>query len=165
MPPLIDLDQVCYGNQVNKTVLRQQWASLQMENPLKYIPSRQAFLIQSLIGRSLYTLPLEWYYIKFDKNDLIFMCTEDLNNATALLELSRQLGLPDYDFTDTISQGAFNVGGHRGYDEATNWTEVQEEKVDETDIPLSDELRQELEEFLEPLNERLFALVGKRCDW
>merc|ERR1712232_347240 len=51
-PPLIDLDEVCYGKKkVNKTVVRKQWASLQMQNPQKFIPSQQAFLIQALIGR------------------------------------------------------------------------------------------------------------------
>lgn len=169
LPPLIDLDAVCYGKQVNKTVLREQWAGLQMEHPEKYIPARQAFLIQAIIGRSLYVLPLEWWYIEFQRNDLIFVCTEELNNATALLEIARQLGLPDYDFEQAISQGAYNVGGHRGYDTATSWSELYNETetaaVIQKEIPLSAELRQDLEEFLKPLNERLFSLVGKRCDW
>ena len=170
LPSLIDLDEVCYGTKpVNKTVTRIQWASLQMQSPQKFIPRNQAFLIQALVGRSLYVLPLEWWYILFHPEDLIFACTEELNNATALLELARQLGLPDYDFEPVIAQGAYNVGGHRGYDTATSWSEVRNETEASNgggdEIPLSDELRQELDEFLKPFNERLFSLVGKRCDW
>lgn len=167
LPPLIDLDEVCYGKtKVSNTVLREQWTALQTENPEKFIPPRQAFLIQAIIGRSLYVLPLEWWYIEFDREDLIFVCTEELSNATALLGLARQLGLPDYDFEDAISQGAYNVGGHRGYDTATSWNELKNETQNVVEeIPLSTELRQELEGFLKPFNERLFSLVGKRCDW
>ncbi|CAJ1954121.1 unnamed protein product [Cylindrotheca closterium] len=171
LPPLIDLDEVCYGTKpVNKTVTRIQWASLQMQNPQKYIPPKQAFLIQALVGRSLYVLPLEWWYILIHREDMLFVCTEEINNATALLHLSRQLGLPDYDFEPVIAQGAYNVGGHRGYDTATSWNEVRNETDnysgdDGDEIPLSVELRQELDEFLKPFNERLFNLVGKRCDW
>jgi hypothetical protein len=32
-------------------------------------------------------------------------------------------------------------------------------------IPLSDQVRQELEDFVRPYNERLFNLVGRRCNW
>ena len=104
---------------------------------------------------------------------MFFICTEELNNATALLNLARQLGLPDYDFEKVIAEGAFNVGGHRGYDKATSWEEIASEKSqsnnttekEEEEIPLSDSLKAELLEFLKPFNERLFELVGKRCDW
>eukprot|EP00980_Cylindrotheca_fusiformis_P031367 scaffold26259_cov108-Cylindrotheca_fusiformis.AAC.1 len=170
LPPLIDLDGVCYGQKVNRTVLREQWATLQMDFPEKYIPPRQAFLVQALIGRSLYVLPLEWWYMQFERQDLMFVCTEELNNATALLNLARGLGLPDFDFEESISQGAYNVGGHRGYDTATSWSELLNETKDSSTatqdtIPLSKELRQQLDDFLKPLNERLFSLVGKRCNW
>lgn len=108
---------------------------------------------------------------------MFFICTEELNNATVLLNLARQLGLPDYDFEKVIAEGAFNVGGHRGYDKATSWEEIASEKKspssnatttekkEEDEIPLSDSLKAELLEFLKPFNERLFELVGKRCDW
>jgi hypothetical protein len=167
LDPLIDLDEVCYGKQVNNTVLREQWASLQMSNPEKFIPPKQAFLIQAIIGRSLYVFPLEWWYIEFHKDDLLFVCTEELNNATTLLNLARKLGLPDHDFEQVIAQGAYNVGGNRGYDTATSWQELQNETISnsQSENPLSDKLFQELKEFLEPINERLFDLVGERCSW
>jgi hypothetical protein len=198
--PLIDLDEVCYGQPVNRTVLRPQWAELQMTNPEKYIPPRNAFLIQSLIGRSLYVFPLEWWYILFDPNDILFFCTEDLNEPTKLNDLSMQLGLPSFDYTAIVDQGAFNVGTNQGYDQATPWDELESDplltppdeyfvtkhamiqngseplvphdesadtaRVDENDsIPLSAELKKELLDFLQPYNERLFRLTGKRCHW
>ena len=162
------MSQVCYGKQVSKTIVRKQWQSLQTESPNKFIQSNNAFLIQSLIGRSIYVLPLEWWYIQFSSKDMFFLCTEELNNATALLNLARQLGLPDYDFEKVIAEGAFNVGGHRGYDKATTWDEIASESnvtKKEEEIPLSDSLKAELQDFLKPFNERLFELVGKRCDW
>jgi hypothetical protein len=188
LPPLIDLDKVCYGEQVNKTVVRKQWADLQMKHPERYIPPNNAFLIQSFIGRSLYVLPLEWWYILFDSKDIQFYCTEDLSNSETLNDFSMQLGLPSYNYSDVVAQGAFNVGGHRGYDKATSWEALQEEDngISNNDaeatnesssssssttaalddgIPLSAELRQEVLDFIRPYNERLFKLVGKRCDW
>ena len=165
--PLIDMDHVCYGDYVNNTVLRPQWAELQMANPQKVILSNTAFLTQSLIGRSIYVLPLEWWYINFDPQDMMFVCTEDLSDPQTMTELALQLGLPEYDFSDVIAQGAFNVGGHKGYDEATDWTIVEQEttKHNEDIIPLSDAVKQEYLDFVRPFNERLFQLVGKRCQW
>lgn len=168
LPPLIDLDEVCYGKQISSKVVRKQWELLQTKNPEKYIQPKNAFLIQALIGRSIYVLPLEWWYIQFSSKQLLFVCTEDLSNATTLLNVARQLGLPDYDFENVIANGAYNVGGHRGYDKATPWQEIDSEANTtgrEEEIPLSKDLAKELGDFLEPFNERLFALVGKRCDW
>lgn len=169
LDPLIDLDLVCYGKQVNQTVLRPQWAELQVAHPKRYISSQSAFLIQSIIGRSLYVFPLEWWYIKFDSRDILFYCTEELSDPDKLNDLAMQMGLPSYDFSDVVAQGAFNVGGHRGYDKATPWEELEEEahnatSLDDDDgIPLSAETRQEVLDFVRPYNERLFQLVGKRC--
>jgi len=114
------------------------------------------------------------------------------------------LGLPKYDgFAKVLEEGAYNVGGHRGYDTATSWEEIQsrtttttvnnktvtthpntntntnnddededgggdgvgEQEKQKQKIPLPDDLYQELKEFITPLNERLFALTGKRCNW
>jgi len=127
--PLIDLDEVCYGHQVNRTVLRPQWADMQMAHPEKFIPPRNAFLIQAIIGRSLYLFPLEWWYILFDASDILFYCTEDLSNPTKLNDLSMQLGLPSFDYTSIVNQGAFNVGTNQGYDQATPWDELESDPL------------------------------------
>lgn len=187
LDPLIDLDEVCYGKRVNRTVARPQWAEMQMKHPEKYIPPRSAFLIQSFIGRSLYVLPFEWWYMRFDPKDLFFYCTEDLNDPHKLNDLSMHLGLPSFNYTPIVDQGAFNVGTNQGYDTATPWQELQSDPLlvppkdfvdtqDEDDddkndddnedaIPLSPELRQEVLDFIRPYNERLFRLTGKRCNW
>jgi len=181
--PLIDLDLVCYGGKVNYTVLREQWAEMQMAHPERYIPRKDAFLIQSFIGRSLYVFPLEWWYMRFDPEDLLFYCTEDLTDPEKLNDLSMHLGLPSYNFTNVVGQGAFNVGGHHGYDKATSWNELEKEDAAVPDneshsvasigvgnefddgIPLSAATRKEVLDFIQPYNERLFQLVGKRCNW
>jgi hypothetical protein len=137
---------------------------MQLANPKKIIMTQNAFLTQALIGRSLYVFPLEWWYMQFDPSDVLFMCTEDLSEADKLNQLGLQLGLPSFNFSGVIAQGAFNVGGHDGYDKATSWTVVETEEAKEV-IPLSDELRQEYLDFVQPINERLFALTGKRCNW
>ena len=41
----------------------------------------------------------------------------------------------------------------------------EEEKNADSIIPLSEEVRQEYLDFVRPYNERLFTLIGKRCDW
>jgi hypothetical protein len=189
LPPLIDLDGVCYGEHVNETVLRQQWENMQMQNPHKVIVDKDLHLSQAMIGRGLYTFPLEWWYILFDPKDIHFVCTEELSNPETLQDLALNLGLPSYDFSEVVSEGAYNVGGHRGYDEATPWVEVNSkgpeansketaanatsakvsDKIDTASstngIPISEDLYRELQDFVKPFNERLFALTGKRCNW
>jgi hypothetical protein len=173
LPALIDLDEICYGGRVSKQVLRRQWTTLQKENPTKILLDRNTHLLQAIIGRSLYLYPLEWWYMQFDSKDIFFMCTEELNDLTGepMNELGMHLGLESYNFSSVIAEGAYNVGGHRGYDKATSWAEVEEEEHDlqeedgEQAIPLSEELKQELQDFLDPINERLFQLTGRRCKW
>jgi hypothetical protein len=153
-----------------------------------------------MIGRSLYVLPLEWWYLQFDPQNIMFVCTEELSDPSTLNELVLQLGLPSYNFTSVVEEGAYNVGGHRGYDKATSWEELEKDQEDQEEetmdvmsnatmtnttqkqfhhsndaatpspvmtngIPISQELYDELQEFVKPFNERLFALTGKRCNW
>jgi len=185
-PLLIDLDGICYGKSINKIVYREQWSQMQMEQPNKVLLNTNLHLTQALIGRSLYVLPLEWWYINFKQDgDITFVCTEELTNPETMNDIAGRLGLPKYDgFDAVVGEGAYNVGGHRGYDTATSWDEIQEEEGEEEGsspsstqgtmitnnnndnvIPLPDDLYQELKDFIDPLNERLFALTGKRCNW
>jgi hypothetical protein len=76
------------------------------------------------------------------------------------------LGLPDFDYTDVTKTGMFNTGENSGYDTATKWSDdVQLPSSSMNNIPISDELRKEYMDFVKPYNERLFQLIGKRCDW
>ena len=190
LPPLIDLDEHCYGSKVKHLIPRRQWTDLIEANPDKIINLPNLHLVQSFIGRSLYVLPLEWWYIAYPAKDIYLVCNEEMRDNTAdmLNHLTSWLGLPEFDFSEVVSQGMFNVGGNRRYDLATPWEEVDQEaanvenagtedeahqKEDEHDlleereeiIPISDELRQELLEFVRPFNERLFTLTGQRCSW
>lgn len=175
LPPMVDLDLFCYGDKVSKKVPRKQWIELMERYPEKIIERQNLHLKQSFIGRSLYALPLEWWYAVFKSSDIYFVCTEELQDMSGepLNRLGQFLGLSSYNFSDAVSQGAYNVGGHRGYNEETSWTDIEEEKGSNTttslaeskEIPLSDEFREELEDFIRPYNERLFELVGRRCDW
>lgn len=175
LPPLVDLDGFCYGEQVDKKVLRRQWTELMEQYPEKVIIKKNVHLQQSFIGRGLYALPLEWWYVVYRPSDIYFVCTEEMRDMSGapLNRLGQFLGLSSYNFSRAVSQGAYNVGGHRGYDKEISWTELQEEEnvnateslVATKEIPLSDEFRKELDEFIRPYNERLFQLVGRRCDW
>jgi hypothetical protein len=187
---LIDLDAICYGAKVNSTVLRRQWAEMQTQEPNKVIVDKNLHLTQAMIGRGLYTFPLEWWYLVFDPSDIFFVCTEELSDPDILQELALNLGLPSYNFTQVVSEGAYNVGAHRGYDKATTWEELKaerdcvssncssvesgngksESKVSEqssttSGIPIPLDLYQELHDFVRPYNERLFELTGKACKW
>jgi hypothetical protein len=167
LPPLLDLDGFCYGGKVNETVLRKQWTDMVAKQPEKVIINRNVFLVQALIGRSLYLFPLEWWYAAFDASHIYFVCTEELEDLTgeSMNKVGEFLGLPHYDnFSSVVQAGAYNVGGHRGYDYEVTWSELNEEHKHD-DIPLSAEFRAELEEFIRPYNERLFNLTGRRCDW
>lgn len=199
--PLIDLDGICYGRTVSSQVYREQWKEMQPKNPTKVLLNKNLHLSQAFIGRSLYVFPLDWWYVNFrpDPDDpstaesITFVCTEDLNKVDTLNDLTARLGLPKFDgFDEILNEGAYNVGGHRGYDKATSWEELEKEKEMDEDgtndtnensdategssteqsstpmtngIPLPEDLYLELKEFINPINERLFALTGKRCDW
>jgi hypothetical protein len=218
-PPLIDMEGFCYGSAVNNTVLRPQWAELQMNNPDKVIFNYDLHLKQALIGRSLYTFPLEWWYLVYPREEIYFVCTEELSDPDTLNDLALHLGLPSYNFSAVVAQGAYNVAGHKGYDSATSWEELElegkvlttttrsgsqegtepptgigstdsssgalvspttgpvpsaadisnltehEQYASTNGIPLPEELYLELKDFIDPINERLFALIGKRCNW
>jgi len=186
LEPLVDLDEYCYGGRVSKNVPREQWSELIADHPEKIINLPTTKLIQSILGRGLYTLPLEWWYASFSANDIYMFCNEDLRErpVESMSDLSGFLGLPTFNFTNVVSKGMYNVGGNEGYDKPTSWDEVEEVHESESlfldkkdtsgstsvndiwsDIPISAELLQEFIEFVKPYNDRLFQLTGKRCPW
>ena len=168
LPRLVDIDGHCYGNRVSSKVLRKQWSALQTKYPNKVIVDHNLHLIQSFIGRSLYALPLEWWYARMGDANIYFLCTEELSDVTGegVARVARFLGLPAYNFSETVQKGAFNVGGHHGYDKEVSWDVIANDthhaSVDKP-IPLSDEVLQRVKAFLHPYNERLFHLTGRRC--
>jgi len=167
LPPLIDLDGFCYGPFVSKKVIRKQWMNLVAEQPDKVIVNRNVHLTQAFIGRSLYLFPLEWWYAAFPKDHIYFVCTEELEDFSgeSMNNVGSFLGLPRYDnFSEVVKAGAFNVGGHHGYDNEISWDKIEKEQAKD-EIPLSGEFRKELEDFIQPYNERLFEMTGRRCQW
>ena len=178
LDPLVDLDGHCYGGQVNFTILRKQWINLHAKYPKKLIPSKNVHLTQAMIGRGLYTFPLEWWYSVFNSSDIYFVCTEELKDMSGepLNKLGQFLGLQSFNFSQIVSRGAYNVGSHHGYDNEVSWNELEVESQNNISegtgssgivdvIPLSDQVRRDLEDFVRPYNERLFNLVGRRCNW
>jgi hypothetical protein len=195
LQPLIDLDAMCYGPSAVENVLRRQWEDLHRSQPHKVMLDINLHRLQAVLGRSLYVFPLEWWYLLYNTEDIHFFCTEELSDLSGspLNEMAvNHLGLPWFNFSSVVSKGAYNVGDNRGYNQATSWHQVVTEEngnaasmpankesdhrrrltssantpvISGPNIPLSDELLQELQDFIQPFNERLFALVGRRCDW
>lgn len=168
LPPMVDIIDVCYPQPKYKSSPREQWSEMIKANPKREIGTPNLHLVEAFIGRGLYAAQVEWWYAAHPTENNYLVCSEDLKErpAETMLNVSNFLGLPDFDFTDVVGEGMFNVAGHKGYDKATPWDEVEEEKESEQlEIPLSDALRKELLEFLDGQNERLFALAGKRCPW
>ncbi|KAL7468138.1 hypothetical protein ACHAXS_008363 [Conticribra weissflogii] len=191
LSPLIHLDGACYNATKSKPVPRAQWVELAKKSPEKVLQLPNLQLTQSIIGRGLYALPLEWWYEVFSsshpakmKEDKIFVvCTEHMSSdAEVTMEnVTQFLGLPNFDFTNVTGAGRYNVGSHRGYDTVTPWDESQvddddsEEKgrllnLDYSQIEskltsISDDLMFELLDFYRPFNKRLFKLIGKSCPW
>jgi hypothetical protein len=176
-PPLVDLDGYCYGGVVSADVPRKQWAELIAAHPEKIILNQNLQLVQAMIGRGLHTFPLEWWYATFPHSQVFFLCTEELSDMSGhpMNQLGSFLGLPEHNFSSIVMKGAYNVGGHKGYDNEVPWSTVEEESSTvemksqgnepKKEIPLSEEFRRELADFVQPYNERLFALTGRRCDW
>ena len=194
LPPLIHLDEACYVATKSKTVPRVQWRDLAIEHPKKVLGLPNLQLTQSIIGRGVYSLPLEWWYEVFSfpsaaKEDHIHVaCTENMANTPDVVmdDVTSFLGLPEFDFTNVTGVGRYNVGGHRGYDTVTkshdgdNGTHGAKApgsgKIVQQDSPsdatggidltaISDAFRNELNQFYRPYNERLFEMIGKRCPW
>ncbi|KAL3801774.1 hypothetical protein HJC23_001170 [Cyclotella cryptica] len=177
--PLVNADEFCYGESVSDSVPLSQWAYLIRQNPDKVIIGLDYHLISSIVGRSLYSLFLNWWYAKFSDDDIHVVCTEELHfhPAKAMLNVSLFLGLPEFDFSNVTAEGMYNVGFHQGYDTITSWDDIQNEAEAENDtddrdfanigydVNLSDELRDELVDFFQPYNEALFRLTGKTCQW
>lgn len=167
--PLIAIDEACYGGIVSPTLPRRQWKNLVEEFPEKLINVDNLHTVQAMVGRSLFTLPMEWWYEFYPKEDLYMVCNEDLkyHGSEELSKISDFLGLPSFDFSDVVDEGMFNVGNNIGYDTVTRvQVEDKKEVVDiYSGIPISEELKQDYLSFVKPFNERLFELAGKRCDW
>ena len=205
-PPLVNLDEACYMATRSQYVPRAQWTDLAKLHPNKTLTLPNLQLVQSLVGRGVYSHPLEWWYEVFSHSDasiedrIHVVCTEDMANIpeTTMESITSFLGLPAFDFENVTDVGRYNVGGHRGYDTITKSHEEDDEeditKVESTDdeessnvkpeermlleevvgddetptdnlLVISDALRNELENFYRPYNERLFQLIGKRCPW
>lgn len=188
LPPLIHLDGSCYKETYLKTVPRAQWQDIAKKHPHKILALPNLQLTQSIVGRGVYVLPLEWWYEVFgttvsthNKEERIYtVCTEDMANdpVKTLINVTSFLGLPEYDDWHTVTEvGRYNVGGHRGYDTITEFhdedtaafqspqdTSLNEDEKDEL-INISDALMNELMGFYRPYNERLFQLIGRRCPW
>ena len=170
LPPMLDIIGKCYPEAENARARSRssnsQWKALVEKYPYKQISLPNVHLYEAFIGRGLYALQVEWWYATFPSEDITMVCTEDLKNEplATMDTLSAFLGLPEFNFTDVISQGIYNAKGHQGYDRPSTWEETTQEHANET-IPLSSEFRTELQEFLDEQNERLFTLVGRRCPW
>lgn len=165
--PLIAIDDACYGDIVSPTLPRRQWKALVEQYPQKLINIPNLHTVQSMLGRSLYTFPLEWWYALYPIEDLYVVCNEDLkfHGGQELSRVSDFLGLPAFDFSDVVNEGMFNVGENVGYDTVTK-VEKKDSVVDiYRDIPISEELKRDYLSFVQPYNERLYELIGKRCDW
>ena len=177
--PLINADEFCYGDAISDTIPLAQWADLIKHNPNKVIVGLDYHLIRSIVGRSIYSLFLEWWYKRFTQDDIYVVCTEDLHFSAedTMLNVSLFLGLPEFDFTNVTGEGMYNVGFHQGYDTVTTWDAVENKTAGEhksdgdgferTDynVELSNELKKDLLDFFRPYNEALFQLSGKRCKW
>ena len=162
LPPMVNIQLSCYG-QRTKNAPRIQWDDLVEKYPEKIIDVKNIHLVESFIGRGLYTLPLDWYYALYPAKDMYLVCTEDLKQqpVTTMDDVSNFLGLPRFNFTEVVNKGVYNAGSLPGYNIARSW----EEGIEKYDIPISVTLKKELLSFLKPYNERLFALTRKRCNW
>jgi len=165
LPSLIYLE-LCYGKQVSRTVPRIQWSQLLHEKPNHIINVPNLHLVQSLIGRGLYSIPLEWWYTLVPNENLYMICNEDLKQhpLKVMTDLTAFLGLPEFNYTPVVSAGRYNVHGHIGYDVLTAWNDTKDNFTLDM-IPISHSLRDQLLEFLLPYNKRLYELTGRRCDW
>lgn len=182
---LISLDEACYVKTKSKNLPpREQWIHLAIDYPHKIIDLPNLHLIQSLVGRGVYVLPLEWWYEVFafpqqNESNIQVFCMEDMaSRANKFMDdVTAFLGLPDFDFRNVTEVGRYNVGGHRGYNTVLGKSNAMEKEETEKLgddlnsreyrdlLDISDGLRRDLKHFYQPYNDRLFKLMGGGCPW
>jgi len=175
LPPLADVIDACYDNQrLTRAVPRSQWKELAAAHPNRTLDMGNPLVISEMVGRGLYALQAEWYYATGSRaeNGVLCVCTEDMGARPeeTLDSVTAALGLPPFDYAAVVGVGKYNSAGHEGYDTATPWSEDGEgedelDKEDAAPIPLSPGTLKELKKLYDEHNERLFRLVGHRCDW
>mmetsp|Transcript_21317 Transcript_21317/g.48409 ORF Transcript_21317/g.48409 Transcript_21317/m.48409 type:complete len:322 (+) Transcript_21317:983-1948(+) len=179
LPPLVALHYSCYsGKRISASVPAAQWSALVAANPNKFLAVPNTMVVQALVGRGLYALQAEWYYVADARGDgIVMVCSEDLRERPleALNNVTASLGLPAFNYSDVVEKGMYNVAEHTGYDTATPWSHKEggregghdtvEEGAHESKIPLSPGTLKELKDMFNDHNSRLFHLVGHRCNW
>jgi hypothetical protein len=166
LPQLVDVELCHFSRLSNKLPLpSMQFSELSAANPSKVIDiPRGNHLIQSMIGRGLYALAVEWWYLSFSAEDIHVVCLEGLSKDTEEMDkLTSFLGLPKYDWGEVLSRGRYNMGGNEGYDTLTK-IDYRQSPIP-VEIPISKALREEVQDFISVYNERLFKLIGHRCPW
>ena len=120
------------------------------------------------MGRGLYVSNLDWWYASHQSEDILLVCSEDLNDADkAASEMGRVaafIGLPAFDFGAAVSRGKYNAGAqHKGYNAVTSWGDAA--LLSEKRPAMSQTARDKIDNFTAPFNERLFARTSHRCRW
>ena len=132
------------------------------------LPRLNAHLWRQLVGRGLYVSNLDWWYASHQSEDILLVCSEDLNDADkAASEMGRvaaHVGLSSFDFGAAVSRGKYNAGAqHKGYGAVTSWKDA--EALAEKRPAMSEAARRTIDNFTAPFNERLFARTNHRCRW
>ena len=132
------------------------------------LPRLNAHLWRQLVGRGLYIANLDWWYASLPEEDILLVCSEDLNDLQqAAREMSRVaafIGLSPFDFGDAVARGKYNAGAqHKGYNAVTSWADAS--KLAEKRPAMSQTARDKIDNFTAPFNERLFLRTNHRCRW
>jgi len=166
---LIDVEQ-CYApstdNETSSPHEGYHLSKLMERSPEKIIDIPQTnHLIRSMLARGMYILSMDWWYATFEKSNIHVVCLEELSRSRkAMDDVTKFLGLPEFDFTSIISKERYNVGGNEGFTSLTRTDEVIKKKRDNK-IPVSEELRKDVQDFFSFYNELLFERIGRRCSW
>ena len=132
------------------------------------LPRLNAHLWRQLVGRGLYIANLDWWYASHQSEDILLVCSEDLNDLQkASSEMSRvaaHVGLSPFNFGAAVSRGKYNAGAqHKGYNAVTSWADAS--TLAEKRPAMSETARRNIDNFTAPFNERLFARTNHRCRW
>ena len=132
------------------------------------LPRLNAHLWRQLVGRGLYIANLDWWYASHQSEDILLVCSEDLNDADkAASEMGRvasHIGLSPFDFSEAVARGKYNAGArHRGYDAVTSWKDAS--VLAEKRPAMATTARLLINNFTAPFNERLFLRANHRCRW
>ena len=161
----IDIFKLCFDG--DETV-EKQWEGLERSKngKARIVRTHSSYLIRTMLARGFYQSQHDLWLR--EGHDIHVMCTEQMNLETGdqvLKDAASFIGLPEYNFTDTIFRhGILNSKENPGYEVSTTW---REHALKHPSAGVSPATRKKIIDFLKEHDATLtgWGKFSKSCGW